>query len=116
MSQATGWMLLILSGVLDVIWALATKKSDGMTHWGWSLFSIALLATFVITLGKALSVLPLGMAYAVWTGIGAVGSVLVGAIVFGEPLGPQRIAYVAIIAIAIIGLHLGTGPGPAGPA
>lgn len=98
-----------MSGVLDVFWALATKKSNGMTHWGWGLLSLLLLAAFVLALARALSVLPLGMAYAVWTGIGAVGSVLVGAIVFGEPLGAQRIAYVAIIVIAIVGLHLGTG-------
>lgn len=109
MSTATGWSLLVLSGVLDVFWALATKKSNGMTHWGWGLLSLLLLAAFVLALARALSVLPLGMAYAVWTGIGAVGSVLVGAIVFGEPLGAQRIAYVAIIVIAIVGLHLGTG-------
>lgn len=113
MSQAAGWTLLILSGVLDVIWALATKKSDGMTHWGWGALSIVLLAAFVVTLSKALSVLPLGMAYAVWTGIGAVGSVVVGAIVFGEPLGAQRIALVTIIVLAIVGLHLGPVPDPA---
>lgn len=76
---------------------------------GLGLLSLLLLAAFVLALARALSVLPLGMAYAVWTGIGAVGSVLVGAIVFGEPLGAQRIAYVAIIVIAIVGLHLGTG-------
>lgn len=109
MSNATGWMLLILSGVLDVFWALATKKSNGMTNLGWGALSIVLLAAFVFALSKALSVLPLGIAYAVWTGIGAVGAVLVGAFVFGEPLGAQRIAYVTIIVIAIIGLHLGAG-------
>ncbi len=109
MSHATGWTLLVFSGLLDVVWAVATKKSDGMTHLGWGAASIALLAAFVLALSKALSVLPLGMAYAVWTGIGAVGSVLVGGIVFGEPLGAQRIAYVTIIVVAIVGLHLGTG-------
>jgi quaternary ammonium compound-resistance protein SugE len=68
----------------------------------------------VLTLSKALSVLPLGIAYAVWTGIGAVGSVLAGTVVFGEPLGAQRLAYVTIIIVAIIGLHLGTGQDAAG--
>lgn len=114
MSSATGWTLLVLSGLLDVFWALATKKSNGMTHWGWGTASLVLLAAFVIALSKALSVLPLGMAYAVWTGIGAVGSVLVGVLVFGEPLGAQRIAYVTIIVVAIVGLHLGTGEGASG--
>jgi quaternary ammonium compound-resistance protein SugE len=115
MTYATGWMLLVCSGVLDVLWALATKKSDGMTHWGWGSVSVVLLAAFVMTLSKALSVLPLGIAYAVWTGIGAVGSVLAGALVFGEPLGAQRIAYVTIIVVAIVGLHLGTGQDTTGP-
>jgi quaternary ammonium compound-resistance protein SugE len=114
MSYATGWMLLVLSGILDVFWALATKKSDGMTNWGWGLLSLLLLAAFVLSLSKALAVLPLGIAYAVWTGIGAVGSVLVGTIVFGEPLGAQRVAYVTIIVIAIVGLHLGAGNDAAG--
>jgi len=88
------------------MWAFATKKSEGMTHWGWASFSLMLLAGFVIALSKALSVLPLGMAYAVWTGIGAVGSVIVGAILFGEPLTAARISYIAIIVIAISGLHI----------
>jgi quaternary ammonium compound-resistance protein SugE len=114
MTTTTGWMLLVASGVLDVFWALATKKSDGMTHWGWSFASVVLLAAFVLTLSKALSVLPLGIAYAVWTGIGAVGSVLAGTVIFGEPLGAQRLAYVTIIIVAIIGLHLGTGQDAAG--
>jgi len=114
MNSTTGWVLLVCSGLLDVLWALATKKSDGMTHWGWGLVSIVLLAAFVLTLSKALSVLPLGVAYAVWTGIGAIGTVLAGSLVFGEPLGAQRIAYVAIIVVAIVGLHLGTGQDAAG--
>ena len=114
MSYTTGWMLLVLSGILDVFWALATKKSVGMTNWGWGFLSLLLLAAFVLSLSKALAVLPLGIAYAVWTGIGAVGSVLVGTIVFGEPLGAQRVAYVTIIVIAIIGLHLGAGKDAAG--
>ncbi|MBE1528939.1 quaternary ammonium compound-resistance protein SugE [Sphingopyxis sp. OAS728] len=114
MNQATGWALLIFSGVLDVMWAFATKKSQGMTHWGWGTFSLLLLAGFVIALSKALSVLPLGMAYAVWTGIGAVGSVIVGAILFGEPLTATRISYIAIIVIAIAGLNIGSAENPAG--
>lgn len=114
MTYSTGWILLVISSILDVFWALATKKSNGMTNWGWGLLSLLLLAAFVLSLSKALSVLPLGIAYAVWTGIEAVGSVLVGTMVFGEPLGAQRIAYVTTIVIAIVGLHLGTGGDVAG--
>ncbi|GAA0357319.1 multidrug efflux SMR transporter [Bowmanella denitrificans] len=112
MSQVTAWVLLILSGVLDVFWAIATKKSLGMTQLGWTCLSVILLAGFVITLGKALNVLPLGLAYAVWTGIGAAGSVIFGALIFGEPVSAQRILYVTIILAAIVGLHLDPQPTP----
>lgn len=106
MSAATGWALLVLSGVLDVFWALATKKSNGMTHWGWGLLSILLLAAFVFSLARALSVLPLGMAYAVWTGIGAAGTVLAGMLLFAEPASANRLMWIAVIVIGIVGLNL----------
>ncbi|MET3898167.1 quaternary ammonium compound-resistance protein SugE [Devosia sp. UYZn731] len=109
MTASTGWLLLVLSGLLDVGWAFATKKADGFANVGWTALSIALLAAFVIALTKALSVLPLGMAYAVWTGIGAVGSVVVGVAAFHEPLGAQKITYLVIIVSGIIGLNLDTG-------
>ena len=109
MSYATGWILLVLSGLLDVAWATVTKKADGFAHLGWGVLSLALLVAFVFTLGKALSVLPLGMAYAVWTGIGAVGSVMVGWLVFHEPLSPQRIMFILIVLFGIIGLNLDGG-------
>ncbi|QND68742.1 multidrug efflux SMR transporter [Mesorhizobium loti] len=102
------WLLLVLSGLLDVAWALATKKADGYANWGWTALSLVLLGASVFTLGKALSALPLGMAYVVWTGIGAVGSVLVGTLVFQEVLDFQRMAFIAIVVVGIIGLNLST--------
>jgi quaternary ammonium compound-resistance protein SugE len=109
MSYTTGWMLLVLSGILDVAWAAVTKKADGFAHLGWGMLSLALLGAFVLTLGKALSVLPLGMAYAVWTGIGAIGSVLVGWLLFHEPLSQQRILFIVIVLVGIVGLNLDGG-------
>jgi quaternary ammonium compound-resistance protein SugE len=82
------WVALLAAGVLDVLWAVAMKYADGYTRIGWSIASLVLLAAFVLLLGRSLQVLPVGTAYAVWTGIGAVGTVLMGVVLFGEPLDP----------------------------
>jgi quaternary ammonium compound-resistance protein SugE len=97
MTSATAWTLLILSGIADVVWAVTTKLSEGYTKPGWTLGSLPALATFLALLVQALKVLPLGVAYAVWTGIGASGSVAAGLLLFGETLGPWRL--LAILAI-----------------
>ena len=70
------WGILVAAGLLDVAWAIAMKYANGYTRAGWSLLSLVFLAAFVILLGRALQVLPVGTAYAVWTGIGAIGTVL----------------------------------------
>ena len=78
--------MLAVAGVLDVGWAVSMKYAAGYTRLGWSLLSLTLLAGFVLLLGRALQVLPVGTAYAVWTGIGAVGTVLAGMVLFGIAL------------------------------
>jgi hypothetical protein len=65
MSQAVAWILLIVSGLLDVAWAISVKYADGYTRWGWSLLSLVLLGAFIYLLGRTLEVLPVGTAYAV---------------------------------------------------
>jgi quaternary ammonium compound-resistance protein SugE len=82
------------------------KKAQGFTNPGWSALSIALLAAFVVLLTKALQVLPVGTAYAVWTGIGAAGTVIAGILLFAEPASTARLIFIAIIVIAIVGLNL----------
>ncbi len=106
MSQAWGWTMLIASGLIDVAWALAMKKADGFRDPTWSLVSLVLLAMFVALLGRALAVLPLGVAYAVWTGVGAAGAVTVGLFFFNEALDAARLCFVAVIVIGIVGLKL----------
>ena len=106
MSQGTAWMFLILSGLTDVAWAVTTKRADGFKNAGWGIASQLLLVAFIILLTKALQVLPLGTAYAVWTGIGVIGSVSVGILVFNETASPARLFCIATIAIGIIGLRL----------
>lgn len=106
MSNGLAWCLLIVSGLLDVAWAVSMKFSDGYTWPAWSLASLAALAAFVWLLGRALQVLPLGNAYAVWTGVGAVGSVLMGVWLFGEAITMARLGFIALIAVGIVGLKL----------
>ncbi|MER2268816.1 DMT family transporter [Methylobacterium oxalidis] len=106
MSTASGWVMLVASGIVDVAWALATKKADGFREPGWALVSLLLLALFVGLLTKALQVLPVGTAYAVWTGIGAVGSVGAGILLFGEPADATRLLFVTVTVVGIIGLKV----------
>ncbi len=106
MSPTLAWTYLLLSGILDVAWAFSMKKADGFTHMGWTMLSLLLLAAFVALLGKALSILPLGPAYAVWTGIGTTGAVLAGIFAFGEAITITRLFLIAMVATGIIGLKL----------
>ncbi|SFL20437.1 DMT family transporter [Lysobacter sp. cf310] len=105
MKPATAWLLLIAAGLIDVAWAASMKLSQGYTRPGWTVVSLIALAAFVYLLGRALTALPVGSAYAVWTGIGAAGTVLLGAAVFGESLNPLRIGGVALIVAGIVLLH-----------
>jgi quaternary ammonium compound-resistance protein SugE len=103
------WLALLSAGVLDVLWAVAMKYADGYRRIGWNIVSLVLLAAFVFLLGRSLQVLPVGTAYAVWTGIGAVGTVLLGVVLFGESLDAVRLGCVALVAAGIVGLKLQDG-------
>ena len=104
MTAGWAWIALVASGIVDVAWALSMKKADGFRDLHWALVSVLLLVVFVVLLIKALDVLPLGTAYAVWTGIGALGSVLVGILVFGEPATIARLFWIALVLVGIVGL------------
>lgn len=106
MTPAIGWTLLLLSGAADVAWAYATKRSEGFTDPVWSTVSLGLLALFIGLLTKALQVLPLGTAYAVWTGIGAVGSLAVGIMLLGESAHAIRLTFAGVTILGIAGLKL----------
>jgi quaternary ammonium compound-resistance protein SugE len=100
------WIALIVSGLIDVAWALAMKKANGFANPLWSAISLGLLAAFVYLLTKALQVLPVGTAYAVWTGIGAAGTVLAGILLFAEPASPLRLLFLATVVAGIVGLKV----------
>ena|ERR1700754_2400784 len=106
MSPQIAWIALVTAGILDVGWAVAMKYADGYTRPGWSIVSLVLLAAFVFLLGRALQVLEVGVAYTVWTGIGAVGTLTMGVLLFGEALSPTKIAGIVLVMAGIVALKL----------
>jgi quaternary ammonium compound-resistance protein SugE len=100
------WWGLLAAGVLEVAWAIGLKHTDGFTRLVPSLLTIACMAASFWLLATALRELPIGTAYAVWTGIGAVGTALVGILLLGEPVTLARLAGIAAIAGGIVTLKL----------
>ena len=103
------WLMIAAAGALEILWSYSAKQSDGWTHWGWAAVTIvsSLASFFLLTF--AMKYLPLGTAYAAWTGIGAVGSFIVGIVLLNEPMGAARIASAALIVAGVIGLRLTSG-------
>lgn len=106
MTPTLAWICLVVSGLIDVAWALSMKKAEGFTNPVWSLVPVVLLGVFVTLLTKALHVLPMGTAYAVWTGIGAAGTVIAGIVFFAEPATVLRLFFIAVVVAGIVGLNL----------
>jgi quaternary ammonium compound-resistance protein SugE len=104
------WTILIIAGLLEIGWAVGLKVSDGLSKPLPAALTIAAMIASMALLGVAVRTLPLGTAYAVWTGIGAVGSVLFGIVLFHEPATVARLLCVAAIVGGIIGLKLLTPP------
>ena len=100
------WFVLIVAGLLEVAWAVCLKRSDGLTRTWPSVAFLVTSAASVYLLGLSLKSLPLGTAYAVWTGIGAAGTVCAGIFLFAEPASIPRLFFVAVIVAAIVGLKL----------
>lgn len=100
------WTMLVVAGLLEIVWAIALKQTEGFTRLWPSVIGIgAALASFVL-LTAALKTLPVGTAYAVWVGIGAVGVALIGMLALGEAVTPARIAFLSLILIGIVGLKI----------
>ena len=102
------WIILILAGLLEVTWAVGLKYTEGFTRLTPTVLTLAAMAGSVGLLGLALRTLPLGTAYAIWTGIGTVGTVIFGIIVLDEPAGMVRLACIAMIVAGILGLKMTT--------
>lgn len=100
------WVYLVLAGLFEIGWAIGLKYSQGFTRFWPSVATVLAMAVSLALLGVALRTLPLGTAYATWTGIGAVGTVLLGIALFGEPATAGRLACVGLIVAGIVGLKL----------
>ena len=110
MSTTLAWTLLLIAGALEVSWLIAMKYSEGFTRLGPTLLVFALGTLSFYLLSLCLKAIPVGTAYVVWTGIGAVGGAVVGMLVFDEPRNAWRLASIALVVAGIVGLKL-TGHG-----
>ncbi|UEM18742.1 multidrug efflux SMR transporter [Skermanella mucosa] len=104
------WVLLFLAGIFEIGWALGLKQTAGFTRLVPSLLTAGSMVISLGLLGLALRTLPLGTAYAIWTGIGTVGTVIAGIAIHGEPAGALRLGCVALIVTGIVGLKLVSTP------
>jgi len=100
------WVLLVIAGLLEVGWAIGLKYTHGFTRLWPSVWTAVAIVVSMVLLGVAMRSLPAGTAYAVWTGIGTVGTVVLGIALFGEPAAPARVACIALILVGIIGLKV----------
>jgi quaternary ammonium compound-resistance protein SugE len=96
------WTYLLLAGLLEVVWAFSMKQSQGFTQLGPSVVTAVAMAGSVVLLALAMRSLPLGTAYMIWTGIGAVGAFVVGVTVLGEALTTQRVIAAALIVAGMV--------------
>lgn len=103
------WSILIGAGLLEIVWATTLKHSDGFTRFWPSAIGLAAAIISFVMLAIALKSLPVGTAYAVWVGIGAVGVAIVGILALGESASPLRLGCLALILIGIVGLKLVEG-------
>ena len=100
------WILLIFAGLLEVVWAYTMKLSDGFTRMGYASITIAAMIASFWLLSMAMKSLPLGTAYTIWTGIGAVGAFVVGITVLGEQLTPMRVGAAVLIVSGLVLMKL----------
>ncbi len=100
------WLVLFLAGLLEIGWAVGLKYTEGFTKLWPSVFTAASMAGSVVLLAIALKTLPLGTAYAVWTGVGAVGTAIVGIYLFGESTSALKLASIGLVVAGLAGLKL----------
>lgn len=103
------WYILLLAGLFEIGWAIGLGYSDGLSKPLPTLGTVVALVISMVLLAQAVKNLPVGTAYAVWTGIGAVGTALLGIILFDESASLLRITFIGVIVVGIVGLHLSSG-------
>ena len=100
------WLLLLVAGLLEIGWAIGLKYTEGFTRLWPSVFTATSMVASVVLLGIAMKSLPVGTSYAVWVGVGAVGTAILGMVLFGEPATPGRLISLGLILAGIVGLKL----------
>ncbi|GGY21208.1 putative multidrug resistance protein [Rhodanobacter panaciterrae] len=100
------WIYLLLAGLFEVIWAIGLKYTEGFARLWPTVGTVTAMVISIVLLAMAVKTLPIGTAYAIWTGIGAVGAVALGIVLFGDPATLPRLLCVALIVIGIVGLKL----------
>lgn len=106
------WFVLIVAGLLEVVWSLGLKYTHGFTRLWPSVVTVAAIAGSMALLARATRTLPIGTAYAIWVGIGAVGAALGGVVLFGEAMSARRGAFLALLVVSLVGLKLTSPAGP----
>jgi len=100
------WMILVLAGLFEMGWAIGLKYTDGFTRLWPTVWTVVSMAVSLLLLGFAMKTLPVGTAYSVWVGVGAVGTVILGIVLLGEPVNPIRLISVGLIIAGIFGLKM----------
>ena len=100
------WITLFIAGLFEVAWAISLKHSHGFTQFIPSAITLALMMVSFFLLAHSLKALPVGTAYAVWTGIGIIGTTILGIVLFGEPASALRILFICLILVGIVGLKV----------
>lgn len=106
MASTTSWILLLLAGLLEVAWTIGMKYSHGFTKLGPTLFTVVSLALSMCLLARVVDEIPLGTAYGIWVGIGAVGAAVAGMVLFQEEATPTRLLFLGLLLISLVGLKV----------
>ena len=102
------WLMLVIAGLCEIVWATGLKHTAGFTRLWPSIVTITAMIVSIVLLGAAMKTLPVGTSYAVWVGIGAVGTAAMGILFLGESASAGRLASLALIVVGIVGLKLAT--------
>lgn len=100
------WLYLVIAGIFETVWATTLKFSHGFQKLDFTIYTIVAMAASFWLLAKAIKSLPLSIAYPVWTGIGAVGTIIVGVVLFGDRLSPLTWGFVLLLLIGIVGIKM----------
>lgn len=102
------WLVLVVAGVFEIGWAIGLEYSEGFTELLPSIATVVALVISMLLLARAVQSLPIGTAYAVWTGIGAVGAATLGVVLFDEPISIARVGFISCIVLGVVGLNFTT--------